>query len=258
MPTDTLPEYLSMLPVALPGSPASAPAALPPPAGITANDQTARFLALRDELLASLRPFMTGAPGSSPLADATIAAFKAKALPVIQQQGVLQGLNYSPAIPQMTADALAQAMPQVISADLTNRLTATGQAANLIPAENQIFDTQATVGTNAAKLISDIANNEATRNIAAFNTAGNLSLGSIDAYAKAAQLSQNQQQLALQAAAGGGQLQQDVAQGALDAIQAERLRLQGLSEGATTGLFGGSVLPPTLQSTTKGKTSSSK
>ena len=254
---------------------------------LTADDQTARMLALREELLTSLRPYMAGAPGTSPMTDAAIEAFKIKTLPIIQQQMLLKGLGHSPAVSQITGETLAMALPEFLNADAANRLNATAQAAGLTGAENQVFGTQGQLalggrdialrealdprrvaleeqvgrgqlGLSGVKLSADIANQEAMRQLQAYQTSGNLSLGLTDAYTKAAQIQQEQQRLALQAGQGAGALQRDIAQQVADSVQAERLRLQGLSEGATMGVFGGSVLPPSIQQTSRTKTSSSK
>lgn len=283
---------------------------------LTPEDQSARFLALRDEILTALRPAMAGAPGTSPLTDAAIGAFKLKTLPLIQQQMTLKGLGHSPAVSQVAGETLAMALPEFINADLVNRLNATGQAANLIPAENQVVGTQGQLalggraqtlqeqiqpralslqeeiqrgqlglsgrqvalseqldprrvaleeevgrgqlGLAGTKLAADIANQEAARQMQAAWQAGQLSLGQGDLYARAAQIQQAQQQLALAGFSGAGGLSRDVQQAVADSAQAERLRLQGLAEGSTIGLFGGSVLPPSLISSSRTKQSSSK
>lgn len=77
----------------------------------------------------------------------------------------------------------------------------------------------------------------------------------VDAATRAAQLQQQQLQTALQALQGAGQLQRGITQEQLDAQQMERLRLQGLSEQATTGLFGSSVLPNTFQQSSQSSSS---
>lgn len=292
-------------------------------APLTADDQTTRMLALREELLTSLRPFITGAPGSSPLTDAAIEAFKVKTLPIIQQQMLLKGLGHSPAVSQVTGETLALALPEFLNADLVNRLNATNQAAGLIGTENQVFGTQGqlalggraqtlaetiqpgqltvaqaqqrlaeeiqrgqlglagretalreaieprrialeeTVGTgqlgqSGAKLSADIAHQEALRQLEGFRTAGQLQLGLGDLGIRTGQLQQGQQQLALQAGQGAGGLQRDIAQAVADARQAERLRVQGLSEGGSFGIFGGNVIPPSLQQASRTTGSSSK
>ena len=322
---------------------------------ITAADQTARFLALREELLGSLRPFMTGAPGASPLTDAAIEAFKVKTLPVIGNTMTLRGLGHSPAVAQVAGETLAQALPQFITTDLTNRLSAAQQAAGLIPTETQVFGTQqqadvaaraqalreqleprvqlgqlgisaraqalqeeiqrghlglrgraqllrerldpralalqeeiqrgqvgisgraqtlreqldpraqalqeevqlGQLGLSGAGLAATIGNQEAMRQLEGYRTAGQFGLGVGDLGIRAGQLQQEQQRLALQATQGAGGLQRDLQQGVADSIQAERLRLQGLSEGGSFGVFGGSVLPPSIQQATK-TTGSSK
>lgn len=232
------------------------PSVLPPSEQVTA-------------LQAALNPMMTGAPGSSPLTTAAIEAWKLQTMPILQQQMQLQGLGRSPAMPQVLGNSLAVAMPQFINQDIQNRLRATelynafagrtGQerfgAANVMQGEEGLTQ-------NAAKLAADISNQEANRQLQSFAVGGNLLLGLTDPLAKAAQLQQEQQKIGLQAFGAGGDLQQSVAQNVADAAQMERLRRQGLAEQSTTGLFGGSVLPPTMgtstTTTTKQKGGSSK
>lgn len=225
----------------------------------------------------ALSPFLTGAPGSSPLTAAAIEAFKQNTMPILQNQMTLRGLGHSPAVSQVTGEALATALPQFITTDMTNRL----RAAELVNAERQnaanvfsqaggraveqgqnaatqagtILDREANLGLTGARLSSDIANQEAMRQIEAARTAGQLQLGAGDLAARTAQIQQEQQRLALQAGQGAGGLQRDIQQQVADSVQAERLRLQGLSEGASTGLFGGSVLPPNVLSKTTSKSS---
>lgn len=270
-----------------PGPTASTMPAPVPSLNLNANDQSARMLALREEILTSLRPMMTGAPGSSPATDAAVEAFKVRTLPIIQNQMALRGLNHSPAVAQVAGDTLAQALPQFITADLQNRLGAVDRASGLIPAENQVYGTQqqtavagrdialreqldprrlgleeelgrGNLGQSGAQLVANIANQEATRGLEGYKTAGQLQLGVGDLNLRAGQLQQEQQRLALQASQGAGGLQRDLSQQVADAFQSERLRLQGLSEGASFGVFGGAALPPSLQSASKTSGSSSK
>lgn len=235
------------------------PAPVSPISGaITPTDQSARMLALREEILTSLRPMMTGAPGSSPATDAAVEAFRVKTLPVIQNQMALRGLNHAPAVAQVAGSTLAEALPQFITADLSNRLSAVDRASGLIPAENQVYGTQQQSIQGATKLSSDIAHQEAMRQLEGYRTAGQLQLGLGDLSLRAGQLQQEQQRLALQANQGAGGLQRDLSQQVADAFQAERLRLQGLSEGASFGVFGGAAVPPSIQQASKTSGSSSK
>lgn len=221
------------------------------------------------DIQGALNPMMTGAPGSSPLTAAAIEAWKLQTMPILQQQMQLQGLGRSPAMPQVLGNSLAAAMPQFINQDIQNRLRATelynafagrtGQerfgAANVMQGEEGLTQ-------NAAKLTADISGQEAQRQLQAFGLGGNLLLGLTDPLRSAAQLQQEQQKIGLQAFGAGGELQQSTAQNVADAAQMERLRQQGLAEQSSTGLFGGSILPPTLSTTsntvTKQKESSSK
>src|SRR3990167_3853633 len=155
---------------------------------------------------------LEGQPGQSPLTQAAVQAFQQNTLPIIQQQMQLAGLGRSGALGVSIADAMASAMPQFIQQDIQNRLAAAG----MIP---QFALGQEGLTQQAAGSAADIAQQN--------------------------QLAQ--MQLALQAAGAGGELQQGIAQQALDAAQLERLRLQGLSEAGTTSLFGG--LPATLGQT---------
>lgn len=243
-----------------------APGALMSPAQMAAVRDAilmslAPAVAGQGEARASLSPFLTGMPGFSPITDAAIEAFKVKTLPLIQQQMTLKGLGHSPAVSQVTGEMLAEALPQFITADMTNRLRAaelagsmgagaSGQAGN-------ILETEANLGLSGTRLAADIANAEAMRELEAFRSAGQLQLGLGGAMTDAAKLQQAQQQLALQAGQGAGGVQRDIATQVSDAFQAERLRLQGLSEAGSFGVFGGQVLPPSLQATTKTKSSGS-
>lgn len=192
-------------------------------------------------------PFLLGAPGSSPLTAAAIDAFNRNTRPLIENQLTLAGLGNSGALGVATADALAGALPQFILQDFDNRF----KAAGVLQGEDQL-------NQSAAQLAANIANQEATRQIQAFGTAGNLVLGLGDPFTQAGAQQQQQQQTALQAFGAGGDIQQQTAQGALDAAQLERLRQQGLAEASTTGLFGGSVIPPSGLQTTNSRSSSGK
>lgn len=234
----------------------------------------AQMAALREEILASLRPgfagsgqaltslspFLTGAPGGSPATDAAIEAFKIKTLPVIRNQMTLSGLGHSPAVAQVAGDTLAQALPQFITADMTNRLNAARLASDIGTGTTSqaqgINRSDADLGLAGVRLASDIANTEGMRQIEAARTAGQLQLGAGDLAARAAQLQQEQQRLALQAGQGAGGLQRDIAQSVSDSVQAERLRLQGLSEQGSFGVFGG--LPSQALQKSSTKQSSSK
>ena len=99
----------------------------------------------------------------------------------------------------------------------------------------------------AAVSAADIANQEQLRQLQALGLGSQTLLGWGGLQNQASQNQLAQMQLAWQAAGAGGELQQGIAQQALDAAQLERLRLQGLSEAGTTSLFGG--LPATLGQT---------
>jgi hypothetical protein len=195
----------------------------------------------------ALRPAMQGAPGQSPLTQAAIEQWKIQTQPILQQQMALSGYGHSPQLGAAMGSSLAEAMPQFLQADIANRLQSAQMAQGMIPLDLQGRQMTLAETIDPARLSADIANQEAMRQI----QYGQLSLG-------AAQLQQQQQQLALQATQGAGGLQRDIAQAWADAQQAERLRQQGLAEQSTTGLFGGTTLPPTLQQTSKTKSSSSK
>lgn len=227
----------------------------------------------------SLMPFIQGQPGSSPMTDAAIEAFKVKTLPIIQQQMLLKGLGHSPAVSQVTGETLAMALPEFINNDMTNRLRAAeimnaerntagglfastgGRVADTrrdaITSAGNVLSGEANFGLKGTELAANIANAESMRDLEAFRSAGQLQLGLADSQARAAQIQQEQQKLALRAGQGAGGLQRDITQGVSDAYQAERLRLQGLSEGASFGVFGGQTLTP-LQQKTTGSQSSSK
>lgn len=97
---------------------------------------------------------------------------------------------------------------------------------------------------------------EADRQMNAYLQMGNMMLGLTNPYSQAAGAQAGQQQTSLTGYSQAGQLQQNTAQQVLDALRMEMLRLQGMSEAGSTGLFGGSVLPPSLgqSSATSGST----
>jgi len=172
--------------------------------------------------------------GQSPLTQAAIQAFQQSTLPVIQNQFALQGLANSPALGEAVGSSLAQSLPQFIMG---------GEQLN----------------QSGARTMADIYNMQQQNQLAANQQALNayFGLGSNIA-APAAQLQNQQVQTGLGAFGGAGQLQQGTTQSQLDAAQMDFLRRQGLAEQSTTGLFGGTVLPPTLQQATQSKTTSSK
>jgi len=188
----------------------------------------------------ALTPMLEGQPGQSPLTQAAVQAFQQNTLPIIQQQMQLAGLGRSGALGVSIADAMASAMPQFIQQDIQNRLAAAG----MIP---QFALGQEGLTQQAAVSAADIANQEQLRQLQALGLGSQTLLGWGGLQNQASQNQLAQMQLALQAAGAGGELQQGIAQQALDAAQLERLRLQGLSEAGTTSLFGG--LPATLGQT---------
>lgn len=171
-------------------------------------------------------PFLYGQIGQGPLTQAGLDAFQQGTQQIVQQQAQLQGLGRSPAVGQMTADALVQVLPQFIMQDFENRF----RAANTLQGEEGLTQ-------SAAQLAANIANQEQMRQLEAFNAGGTMLLGLGGLYGDLGQLQLNQQQLALQAAGAGGDIQQQIAQQAMDSAEAERLRLQSLAEQGTTGLF---------------------
>lgn len=171
--------------------------------------------------------------GQSPLTQAAIASFNQATLPVIQNQMALQGLSNSPALGMATGSALAQALPQFIMG---------GEQLN----------------QSGARTMADIASMQQQGQLAANqqNLNALAGLGQISGQAAGAQ--QQQMQGALQGFGGAGQLQQNVVQQTLDNAQMDFLRRQGLAEQSSTGLFGGTTLPPTLQQAGTSTTQSSK
>lgn len=165
--------------------------------------------------------------GQSPLTQAAIQAFQQSTLPIIQNQFALQGLANSPAMGEAVGSSLAQSLPQFILG---------GEQLN----------------QSGARTMADIYNMQQQNQLNAL-----LGFGSQIA-APAAQLQNQQVQTGLGAFGGAGQLQQNTTQNQLDAAQMDYLRRQGLAEQGTTGLFGGTVLPPTLQQASTSKTTSSK
>lgn len=171
--------------------------------------------------------------GQSPLTQAAIQAFQHSTLPVIQNQFALQGLGNSPALGEAVGSSLAQSLPQFIMQ---------GEQLN----------------QSGARTMADIANMQQQSQLAANQQAMNALFGLGQQAGVAGQLQNQQVQTGLGAFGGAGQLQQSTTQSQLDAAQADFLRRQGLSEQASTGLFGGTVLPPTLQQSAASKTTSSK
>lgn len=171
--------------------------------------------------------------GQSPLTQAAIASFNQATLPVIQNQMALQGLSNSPALGMATGSALAQALPQFIMG---------GEQLN----------------QSGAKLMADIANLQ-QQGAYQGNQQMLQALGGLGQTAGTAAGAQNQQlQTALGALGGAGQLQQNTVQQALDNAQLDFLRRQGLAEQSSTGIFGGSVVSPTVQQAAKTTSASSK
>ena len=107
---------------------------------------------------------------------------------------------------------------------------------------------------SAAQLAAGIAATEQERALRGLQVGGQLILGLTDPLAQAARLTQARQELAFRSIGAGGELQRSIAQEVLDKAQADFLRRQALSEQATMGLFGGAVLPPTLQQVTTTRT----
>ena len=108
---------------------------------------------------------------------------------------------------------------------------------------------------SAAQLAAHIAAEQQRIGLQGLQTGGQLILGLTDPLAQAARLAQARQELSLRSIGAGGELQRSIAQEALDRAQADFLRRQALAEQATTGLFGGAVLPPALQQISRTTTS---
>lgn len=168
--------------------------------------------------------------GQSPLTQAAIQAFQQSTLPVIQNQFALQGLANSPALGDAVGSSLAQSLPQFIFQ---------GEQLN----------------QSGARTMADIANMQQQNQLAGNQQAMNALFGLGQQAGTAGQLQNQQVQTGLGAFGGAGQLQQGTAQSQLDASHMDFLRRQGLAEQSTTGLFGGTVLPASLQQTTSGSSS---
>ena len=108
-----------------------------------------------------------------------------------------------------------------------------------------------------ARTYADIANMQQQNQLQANQQALSAMqlLGQTGNQASAAQNAQFQNALGI--FGGGGQLQQNVTQQQLDNAQMDFLRRQGLAEQSSTGLFGGTTIPPTLQQASKTTTTSS-
>ena len=192
------------------------------------------------EITQGLQQFMGGPVGYSPMTTAAVNAFQQQSLPVIQQQFELMGMGRSPAMGQAVGSSLTQALVPFIQGDLNNRM----QALQLGLGQQQ-------VGQGAARTAADIANQSQQTQLQGLGLAGNLGLGMGQLYGQAGNAELERQKLALQAYGSAGQAQQGVTQSALDAQQQDFLRRQALAEQGSFGIFGGSVIPPTLSAGTK-------
>jgi hypothetical protein len=170
--------------------------------------------------------------GQSPLTQAAIASYNQSTLPIIQNQMALQGLGQSPALGMALGSSLAQALPQFIMG---------GEQLN----------------QSGAQTMANIANMQQQGQLSA-NQQALQSLQGLSQNAGQAAGAQNQQlNTSLGAFGGAGKIQQDILQNQIDTAQMDFLRRQGLAEQATTGLFGGTTLPPTLQQSGTSNTSTS-
>lgn len=194
----------------------------------------------------ALAQFLGGPPGFSPLTQAAIANFQQQTLPVIQQQFQLQGLGRSPALGQAVGSSLTQALVPFIQTDLANRLQAI-----------QLAQQGLGLSQSAAQAAAQIAAAERAGQLTGLGQAGQLALGGANALATLGQQHLARQQAALQAFGSAGQAQRAAAQDPLDALRQEFLRRQALAEAGTIGLFGGSVIPPTIQGETISRTTGS-
>ncbi len=220
----------------------------PQPAGVPLGALSQ--LALQGPATAGFAPFTQGPLGFSPATQAALQQFNQVTRPGLQNQAALAGLGNSPALLEAISLGQAQALPGFISQDLQNRLTASQGLQQGIGLAGQLTGAGEQLGQSAAGLAANISGGEAQRQLQAAQISGNLLLGQASNVAfPAAQTQLAQQQQALTAFGGGGQLQRGITQEQIGATQQERLRQQALSEQATTGIFGGSVLPPTLQQT---------
>ena len=197
------------------------------------------------EISTLLAQFTGGPIGSSPIFGAAVDAFKANTLPVIQQQFQLQGLGNSPALGQAAGTALGANLVPLLQGEMANRLAAIQQ-----------MQGRRAGMTSELGLAANIVDQNQQRALDAARLAGSLQLGLSDPLRAAAQLGQSRQQLALESFGAAGQAQRGVELERVDAQMQDFLRRQALSEAATTGVFGGSVLPPTLSQSGVSKTSS--
>lgn len=209
------------------------------------------------EITGAITPFTSGPIGGSPIFNAAVEAFRANTLPTIQQQFQLQGLGGSPALGQAAGVALGANLVPLIQSDIANRLAAIG----LMQGQQQ-FAAQQTgnyggVPTLPAFSLAQQTNaQDRAQALQAATLAGNLILGTAAPLGQAAQLGQSRQNLALESFGAAGQAQRDISLQQVDAQMQDYLRRQGLAEAATTGIFGGSVIPPALSqsSTTRSTT----
>jgi plasmid maintenance system antidote protein VapI len=122
----------------------------------------------------------------------------------------------------------------------------------------QLGLSQQQLNQQAAAQAAAIANDEALRQMQAYGTAGNMYLGLTNPYSQAMQGQIGQQQTALTGYSQAGTTQQMTAQQVEDAMRMELLRLQGLGEATSTGVFGGSTVPPSIAETSSTTGSTSK
>lgn len=210
----------------------------------------------------SLLPFLEGELGQSPATLAAIEAFKRQALPIVQQEAQLAGLGRSGALLDAEGYALSQALPPLYQQEAQNRLAAQGLADTARFRGIEGLQGEERLNLATGQQAADIAGAEANRQLQANQSTGNLLLGYGNLLSGLSGLESGQQQQALAGFTEGGQLQRDVTQEGLDAAELERLRLQGLSEEVSVGLFGGQAIPPVIASkatqTTSGGGGSSK
>lgn len=210
------------------------------------------------DIASATQPFMSGPVGQSPVLQQAVDQFKALTMPVIQNQFALQGLGNSPALGQAIGVSMGNALVPLISEDMKNRLSAINLAQQRVGGAGQLQLGQQELDQMAALRGAQVADASAGRQLQSLGLAGQFGAASGNQMSDLSNQLRQRQELSLSAYGSAGEAQRNVRQQAYDSAYQDYLRRQALSEASSTGLFGGSVLPPTLQQSSRTKTSSDK
>lgn len=236
------------------------------------SDLLPLFLGEYGSIANATQPYLSGPVGLSPIMRQAIDQFQSLTQPIIQQQFALQGNGNSPALPQALGVSLGNVLVPLMQQDMQNRLAAinlsqqrVGGAGELAIRGDELTlrgdeltlrgDEQQQLAALRAAQIADAA---AGRQLQGLGLTGQFGQYAGNQMSNLSDQLRQRQELSLKAYGSAGEAQRNVQQQAYDSAYADYLRRQALSEQTTTGLFGGSVLPPTISQTSRTKTSSSK